>query len=32
MDRNDLFKGITLHLPEENEKEHVNAAMTSIFG
>jgi len=32
MDRSDLFKGTTLHLPEENEEEHVNPAMTSIFG
>jgi len=31
MDRNDLFKGTTLHLPEGNEEEHVKAAMTSIF-
>jgi len=31
MDRNDLFKDTTLHLPEGNEEEHVKAAMTSIF-
>jgi len=32
MDKSDLFKGTTLRLPEENEEEHVHAAMTSIFG
>jgi hypothetical protein len=32
MDRSDLSKGTILHLPEENEEEHVNTAMMSIFG
>jgi hypothetical protein len=32
MDGSDLFKETTLHLPEENEEERVNAAITSIFG
>jgi hypothetical protein len=32
MDGSDLFKDTTLHLLEENDEEHVNAAMTSIFG